>query len=303
MDYRKDKKITVFTPAYNRAHTLIRTYESLLRQTSNEFVWLIIDDGSTDNTKELVQSWLEEKKIEIVYMYQENQGMHGAHNKAYANIDTELNICIDSDDYLSDKAIEIIIKKWAEVDDESIVGIIGLDAHFDGRIIGDYIPKDIQRVKLFDLNYKYKVKGDKKLVYRTSSTNKYEYPIFYGEKYVGLAYKYYKLDLVYDLLPINEVLCYVEYQIDGSTNNMMNQYLNNPEGFRFYRKENLKNPLGSWLYKFKERVHLISSNYILNDKDKLNCIDNRFLGLITLPLGFALYNYIKIKVRKKNVSI
>ena len=77
------KTLTVFTPAYNRAHTIGRTYESLCRQTSKDFEWLVVDDGSKDNTRELVENWIKEGKIDIRYVYQENQGMHGAHNTAY----------------------------------------------------------------------------------------------------------------------------------------------------------------------------------------------------------------------------
>ena len=105
----KRKTLTIFTPAYNRAHTLGRTYESLLRQTCSDFEWLIVDDGSKDSTKELVEGWMQEGKISIQYIYQQNQGMHGAHNTAYRNIDTELNTCIDSDDYMPDDAVETIV--------------------------------------------------------------------------------------------------------------------------------------------------------------------------------------------------
>lgn len=81
--------LTVFTPAYNRAYTLHKCYESLKMQTNKDFVWLIIDDGSTDNTRELVESWINENIVHITYHYQKNQGMHGAHNTAYELIDTE----------------------------------------------------------------------------------------------------------------------------------------------------------------------------------------------------------------------
>ena len=94
--------LTIFTPAYNRAHTIGRTYESLCRQTCKDFEWLIVDDGSSDNTRVLVEGWITENKIPIRYIYQQNQGMHGAHNTAYRNIETELNTCIDSDDYMPD---------------------------------------------------------------------------------------------------------------------------------------------------------------------------------------------------------
>ena len=90
--------LTVFTPAYNRAHTLPRTYESLQKQSCKDFVWLIVDDGSKDQTAKLVKEWQQqEKTFEIRYIYKENGGMHTAHNVAYENIDTELNVCIDSD--------------------------------------------------------------------------------------------------------------------------------------------------------------------------------------------------------------
>ena len=92
------KTLTVFTPTFNRAYTLHKCYESLRRQTSKDFVWLIIDDGSSDNTKELVESWINEKEVDIRYHYQNNKGMHGAHNTAYELIDTQINTCIDSDD-------------------------------------------------------------------------------------------------------------------------------------------------------------------------------------------------------------
>ena len=94
--------LTVFTPAYNRAHTITRTYESLCRQTCKDFTWLVVDDGSTDGTRALIEQWIAAGVIDIRYIYQANQGMHGAHNTAYRNITTELNTCIDSDDYMPD---------------------------------------------------------------------------------------------------------------------------------------------------------------------------------------------------------
>ena len=110
--------LTIFTPAYNRAYTIHKCYESLKRQSCKDFEWLIIDDGSTDNTKELVKKWIKETNdFKIRYIYQENQGMHGAHNTAYENIYTELNVCIDSDDYMPNDAVEKIRDAWKKVRD------------------------------------------------------------------------------------------------------------------------------------------------------------------------------------------
>ena len=108
--------LTVFTPTYNRAHTLPRTYQSLCRQECKDFVWLVVDDGSTDGTADLVRSWQQEANgFEIRYLYKENGGMHTAHNAAYEVIDTELNVCIDSDDCLADGAVKKILDKWCAV--------------------------------------------------------------------------------------------------------------------------------------------------------------------------------------------
>ena len=233
--------LTVFTPAYNRAYTLHKCYESLKSQTNQGFKWLIIDDGSTDDTKELVSQWIAEGLLDITYHYQENQGMHGAHNTAYELIDTELNVCIDSDDYMPIDAIEKIADYWSKNRSDSLAGFVGLDAFSDGTMIGTTLPTDVQAETLFNLYQKHGVKGDKKIVYRTELTRNYPYPLFEGERYVGLAYKYYKIDQTHKLGLMNEVLCIVEYLPDGSSNNMWHQYRKNPKGFAFYRLENLKN--------------------------------------------------------------
>ena len=120
--------LTVFTPTFNRAYTLHLCYESLKRQTCKDFIWLIIDDGSSDNTRELVNGWIRENTLPIRYYYQQNKGMHGAHNTAYKLIETELNVCIDSDDYMPDDGVEKIITFWKLYGSESVSGIIGLDA-------------------------------------------------------------------------------------------------------------------------------------------------------------------------------
>ena len=232
----KDIQITVFTPAYNRAHTLPRTYESLKKQGNKNFIWLIIDDGSTDNTKELVEKWIsEENDFTIRYIYKENGGMHTAHNVAYQNITTELNVCIDSDDCLAENAIDKILTFWNKNKNNKYAGIVGLDSDLNGNLIG----KDFDNLKETTLSgyYANGGKGDKKLVYRTDVINKYpEYPVFEGEKYVGLNYKYLLIDQDYKLLVLNEVLCNVEYQEDGSSNSMWKQYYRNPKGFAFLRK-------------------------------------------------------------------
>ena len=92
--------LTIFTPTFNRAHTLVRLYEGLLKQTEKVFEWLIVDDGSTDGTKNLVEGFIQERKLNIRYFYQENQGKHIAINKGVSEARGNYFLTIDSDDYL-----------------------------------------------------------------------------------------------------------------------------------------------------------------------------------------------------------
>lgn len=284
--------LTVFTPAYNRAYTLHKCYESLLKQTCKDFMWLIIDDGSTDNTKELVESWIKENKINIKYIYQENQGMHGAHNTAYENMDTELNVCIDSDDYITEYAVEKIVSYWNEHKREDLAGLVALDIYEDGQVIGTQLPEGVHESTYWDIYHKHGVKGDKKLIYRSDLTKKYPYPLFEGEKYVGLAYKYARLDEEYKLLLLNEKVCVVEYMEDGSSLNMLKQYRKNPKGFAFIRIEDMKNPKANLKFKFKSCVHYVSSSLISKNENFVKESPCKLLTIIAMPMGYALYKHI-----------
>jgi glycosyltransferase involved in cell wall biosynthesis len=291
------KMLTVFTPTYNRAYCLENCYQSLVRQTCKDFIWLIVDDGSTDNTGDLVKKWKQEDLIEIQYIWQKNQGMHGAHNKAYEVIQTELNVCIDSDDYMPDDAVEKITSFWRQHGSDQVSGLIGLDSDIQNNIIGTELPGYLEKSTLFNLYYKHGVSGDKKLVYRTELTKQYPYPIFQNEKYVGLAYKYYMLDKVYEMLLMNEVICCVEYLPDGSSLNMLKQYKKNPKGFAFYRKELMKLPFSGPSYKFRQAIHYVSSSFMTSNSLFIKESPEKVLTVLAIPFGILLYLYINSKTR------
>ena len=290
------KTLTIFTPVYNRAYTLHLGYEALLRQTCQDFEWLIVDDGSTDNTRELVEGWIQENKIPIRYHYQQNQGMHGAHNTAYRLIETELNTCIDSDDYMPDDAVEKIVTFWKEHGSDRVAGIIGLDANFDGKLIGTSFKGNNLLITLGGF-YTSGGTGDKKMVYRTDIIKKYpEYPLFKGEKYVSLGYKYELIDQDYPLLTLNEVLVKVEYRPDGSSMNMFRQYIRNPQGFAFIRKSSMQ-LAPTWKRRFMEAVHYVSSSLILKNWNFISESPRKGLTICAIPLGVALYGFIRFKTR------
>lgn len=286
--------LTIFTPAYNRAHTLPRTYESLVNQDCKDFIWLIVDDGSTDNTAELVREWQgQDNGFEIRYIYKENGGMHTAHNTAYENMDTELNVCIDSDDILADGAAQKIIRKWNKVKNKDYAGIIGLDADMaNGQIIGKGFPKDMKETTLSGY-YAGGGAGDKKLVYRTDIIKEYPpYPVFEGEKYVALAYKYRLIDQNYKLAVLDEVLCEVEYQIDGSSMNMFKQYVRNPKGFAFWRKVCMEYP-ESPNRVFVDCVHYVAESIFAGNKAFIAESPKKLITILAVPMGVLLSVYIK----------
>ena len=295
------KTLTIFTPTYNRAHTLVRTYQSLCQQTCKDFEWLIIDDGSIDSTAHIVEKWINEADFTIRYIYQENQGMHGAHNTAYKNITTELNTCIDSDDYMPADAVESIVAFWQKNRDNNYAGFIGLDQREDGSIIGTKFPQWMKETTLQDF-YAKGGKGDKKLVYRTDVITRYpEYPLFEEERYVGLAYKYMLIDQDYKMRTLNKPLVTVEYQVDGSSNMMWKQYWNNPRGFAFFRKTEMV-VAPTLKRRFISCVHYVSSCMISKNKRFLNESPQKTLTLLAIIPGVILYNIIKRKV-KQNKSL
>ena len=288
-------KLTIFTPAYNRAHTLPRTYESLLNQTCKDFVWLIVDDGSADNTGELVRSWQEKDNgFEIRYIYKENGGMHTAHNVAYENIDTELNTCIDSDDALAPGAVEKILGKWESVRDRGYAGMIALDSDMCGNILGTGFHDGLTETTLMGY-YAAGGSGDKKLIYRTDVINQYPpYPVFEGERYVALAYKYRLIDQDYKLAVLNEVVCNVDYQPDGHGRGMWKEYVRSPRGFAFWRKTCMQYPESNKRL-VVDCIHYVAESLIAGEKHILRNSPRKLLTLLVAPVGWVLSLRIKQK--------
>ena len=287
------KTLCIFTPAYNRAYLLLRLYESLCAQSNQDFEWLVIDDGSTDGTELLLQKLQAEGRIQMRYIVQNNQGMHGAHNTAYQNINSPYNTCIDSDDYAPVDAVEKILKACDALP-ANCAGIVGLDANTDGQIIGSEFNKTFTTLEQF---YNEGGKGDKKIVYKTEVVKRYPaYPLFEGERYVGLAYLYLLIDKDYVLKTLNEVLVIVDYQAEGSSNNMLKQYVKNPQGFLFYRTAMIQHSAYKAV-QFRHAIHYVSSALQLKKWYLLWQAPKPFLVVLALPFGIVLRLYIAYKTR------
>lgn len=293
------KPITVFTPAYNRAHLLPRCYEGMKRQTNKEFIWMIIDDGSTDNTKDIVSGWINsEREFKIEYYYKKNEGLHTAYNCAIEHIESPLCVCIDSDDYMPDDAIEKILRFWGKYGSNDYAGIVGLDCFFDGTIIGDPLPAQ-KSINLIDLMIgRYSIQqGDRTNVVRTELYKKYApMKIFPGEKNFNPHYMHLQISKEYDFLVLNENLHYVEYQEGGMSDSMLRQYKNSPNSFVEHRKLYLSFPDTSFKFKFRHSIHLVSSCIILGDvKKAVKESPCKAITIAAIPFGWLLSVYIKVK--------
>lgn len=223
--------VTVFTPTYNRAYILGDLYYSLQRQTCMDFEWLIVDDGSADDTKALVASWQgEENPFPIRYVYQENGGKCRAINRGLKEADGRLFFTVDSDDYLTDDAIEKVIR-WD--------GELPRDGHFCGYVGNRGITPTQTPNRLFPGGYldgtaldRYdQVDGERAFVFYTEIHRKYLYPEFPGEKFLTEAVTW---DLMahdgYKMRFYNDIIWIWEYKDDGLTRAGYRVFLENPQG-------------------------------------------------------------------------
>ena len=296
--------LTVFTPAYNRADLLTRCYESMCKQTNKNFIWMIVDDGSTDNTREISESWVKNTKdFKVIYIYKENGGLHTAYNTAIASIDTELCVCIDSDDFMPDNAVELILDFWEKNGSDKYAGIVGLDFDMDGNVIGDMLPdiKSVNLIGLFTGKYNI-VNGDRTNVVRTELYKKYApMKVFKGEKNFNPHYMHLQISEEYDFLVLNENLRFVDYQETGMSNSMLKQYKSSPNSFAEIRKLYLSFKDTTLKFKIKHSIHLASS-CVLAKKTMSSVKDNpyKLLSVIALPFGFALSILIKAKTKDMN---
>lgn len=291
--------LTVFTPTYNRAHLIGRVYESLCQQTCQDFEWLVIDDGSTDNTREIIAQYIAEQRIAIRYIWKENGGLYTGYNTAYANITSPLNVCIDSDDFMPENAVELILKMWNERGGEQYAGIIGLDFYADKQQpIGGYFPENLQEVSLNEISEKGLYKGDAKQVMRSDLTRTAIIEEdFHGEKDFNPYSMVFQAANSLPLLVINDNLCFVDYQPTGMAANIYKQYYRSPWSFMKMRQIEMTVGSKSIRNLLRLNIHYVSSCLIARNKHWLKDSPKPLLTLLMSPLGFLLFCFILWKNR------
>jgi glycosyltransferase involved in cell wall biosynthesis len=200
---------TVFTPTFNRAHTLHRVYESLVAQTFRDFEWLVVDDGSTDGTDALVTGWRRTADFAITYIRQPNQGKHIAHNVAVHEARGALFLTLDSDDACVPEAMERLDFHWKAIpesqrDGFSAVTVLVKDQH--GKVVGDRFPFDMFDGNLAELVYRYKVRGEKWGFQRTDILRQHLFSAESGRGCIPEGIVWQQIGRSYRMRFVNEVL-------------------------------------------------------------------------------------------------
>lgn len=211
-------KFTVFTPAYNRAHTLARVYDSLKSQTFRDFEWIVIDDGSADHTADLVREWQHEADFPIIYQYQVNSGKHIAFNRGVEIARGELFLSIDADDGLLPESLESMLKWWEDISESEragFTGIVTLCRYEDGTICGRPFPRSPLDTNALDLKFKYKKLGDCAGFHRTEILKAYPFPEDKNVRYIPENLIWDDIARKYKVRCINEML-YTIYRDAGN---------------------------------------------------------------------------------------
>lgn len=221
-------KITILTPTYNRARLLPRLYESLCRQTFRDFEWLIVDDGSSDNTAEVVGSW--HADFPIRYHGKPNGGKHTAINLGATMAEGELVFIADSDDLLPETALQTVAEEWAKAGGrKNMAGVAGLDVNIKtGKIVGSGLPHESIDCNAMDIRYVHRVCGDMKEVFRADVLCQFPFPEIPGERFCPEQLVWFRIAQQYKLHYFNKPIYLADYQEDGITAGIVRARMNSP---------------------------------------------------------------------------
>lgn len=285
--------ITIFTPTYNRKNTLNRLYNSLCAQTSYDFEWIVIDDGSTDDTKTFFET-IKQESFPIRYYYQENGGKHRAINKGVSLANGEYFFIVDSDDYLTPNAVSIISEYIKNINDSSICGIVGLRVDTLGRVIGTQCNYSVIDIDFLSYRTKLHIQGDRAEIVRTSIMREYLFPTFDGEKFCTEAVVWNRIAQKYKARYINERFYICEYQLGGLTDNYNKIMRKSPKASLLYFKEMFSYPQVNFFNKvlcLRSYMHYLRLlNYNVDSNLHLP-----FVAFFYLPFVYSSYIYSYIK--------
>lgn len=291
-------KISILTPTYNRANLLDKLYASILINSNNcpdiKVEWLIMDDGSTDNTKRIVQEYEKERIIDVQYFYQENQGKMVAINKLIKKATGDLIIECDSDDFFTKDAFKIIEESLRECKDiKETYALVFLKYTKDGKNMGNEFLENNYQSTMFDLYFKEEITGEKALVYNAEIRKKFEYELENNEKFITEARLHHKMDLQYEVRCFNQPIMICEYQNEGYSKNILDLFKKYPYGYYQYFKEMFEQDLHGVTLKKRLYIykHYILFSTLTNEKHPIKNVkgfgNKIMVAILYIPGKFA----------------
>ncbi len=296
MNYRH--VFTVFTPTFNRCSTLSRVYDSLSIQIFCNFEWLIVDDGSTDGTKELVEKWQTESSFPIRYIYQENQGKPAAFNRGVQEAQGELFLTLDSDDACVPQALERLKYHWDSIPTEqkdkfSAVTVLCKDQN--GGLVGDKFPRDVLDSDSIELVFKYNVKGEKWGFHKTDVLKQFPFPTLRNVKFISEGVVWFAISRRFKTRFVNEILRI--YHIDDNAGDHLTSLSPTTMFGRSFFHKYVLNELIQWCFSsplniLRSAINFSRYSFGLGKSPSLQLkeirpLAARFLLAISLPFGFV----------------
>lgn len=291
-------RISVLTPTYNRVNLLERLYKSLVKNSNFgiEIEWLIMDDGSKKSPKKIVQKFLDENKIQIRYFEQKNKGKMSSINSLVEEATGDFIVDCDDDDYFIDNAFEIIKKYYEKyINEKDCYAMCFLKYDQNKENMG----RNFKKVKttMFDLYFKENEDGEKALVFYSDIRKKYKHELMNDEKFVTEARMYHKMDLDNKIICINEPVMICEYQKDGYTKNIFNEFKQNPYGYYEYFKEIFEHDMKR--VAFSKRIYVIKHFILFTYLTKTKKSFRNIKGFLNKLLYILLYIPGIIKTRNR----
>jgi len=284
---------TVFTPTFNRGYTLSSVYRSLQAQTFSDFEWLIVDDGSTDNTSDLVSAWQAEAGFPIRYIHQANRGKHVAFNRGVREARGKLFFIIDSDDSCVPETLERFKHHWDSIPDGQkhvFSTVTALCMNENGSVLGKHFPPDVLDIERLDLQIKYRSLAERCGINQTALLRQYPFPEIEGERFITEGVVWNRLSQRYKTRYVNEALVRKQWLTDGLSASSVAMRAKNPNGARLYYAEYAALPVPT-AWKIKALINYIRFSFHagVSARAAVTGVSSWFLLPMLLPLGYLDY--------------
>ena len=294
----KDALVTVVTPTYNRCGHLKKLYESLENQNSKNFIWLIVDDGSVDETKSVIDEIKQDSSYLIEYIYKANGGKHTALNLAINYVNTELFFIVDSDDVVTSDAVQTICKDWTKYRFKNLCGISYLRGNDTAHPIGDVFPKDYLIDSFTNIRVRHHIMGDKAEVWATRYLKQFRFPVFKGERFLVESWMWLQVSDLADMLFVNKVIYITEYLEGGLTKSGRRLRISCPRGGMVFSVL-LMGKEYPWEDRIKNSLLYVAYSFFAHQPIS-QTLSNRYrmLTMVCLLPGYFLYRYWNAKYNR-----